>query len=168
MDLPQADNLCQFTPVMSPLLLPGQNRLSSIRGALGNSLGDAKIKAWTYGPCRYHRMEVLGALASVLSTLAVTSVLLYEAIRRVIDPFFRANQWERQAPCCTASYTRSLAYILSWITTTLTMAPGSIPGKCASVLSLHYCHSQSPGCLYDSWSAQIRSALSLQEDSASG
>jgi Co/Zn/Cd efflux system component len=31
-------------------------------------------------------MEVLGALASVLSTLAVTSVLLYEAIRRVLHP----------------------------------------------------------------------------------
>ena len=83
MDLPQADNLCQF---MSPLLLPEQNRLSSIGGALGNSLGDAKIEAWTYGLCRYHRMEVLGALASVLSTLAVTSVLLYEAIRKVFDP----------------------------------------------------------------------------------
>ena len=62
----------------------GTNRLSSIGGALGNSLGDNKIEAWTYGLCRYHRMEVLGALASVLSTLAVTSVLLYKAIRRVL------------------------------------------------------------------------------------
>ena len=83
MDLPQAENLCQFTPIMSLFLLPG---LSSVGGALDNSLGDAKIEAWTYGLCRYHRMEVLGALASVLSTLTVTSVLLYEALRRVLDP----------------------------------------------------------------------------------
>ena len=36
--------------------------------------------------CRYHRIEVLGALASVLSTWLVTGILLYEAVNRVINP----------------------------------------------------------------------------------
>lgn len=35
---------------------------------------------------RYHRIEVLGALASVLSTWLVTGILLYEAVNRVIKP----------------------------------------------------------------------------------
>eukprot|EP00884_Botryococcus_braunii_P013262 jgi/Botrbrau1/21937/Bobra.0249s0060.1 len=34
----------------------------------------------------YHRVEVLGALASVLSTWLVTGILVYEAIARVINP----------------------------------------------------------------------------------
>ena len=35
---------------------------------------------------RYHRIEVLGALASVLSTWLVTGILVYEAVNRVISP----------------------------------------------------------------------------------
>ena len=35
---------------------------------------------------RYHRIEVLGALASVLSTWLVTGILLYEAVNRVMSP----------------------------------------------------------------------------------
>lgn len=35
---------------------------------------------------RYHRVEVLGALASVLSTWLVTGILLYEAVFRIISP----------------------------------------------------------------------------------
>ncbi len=35
---------------------------------------------------RYHRIEVLGALASVLSTWLVTGILLYEAVNRILDP----------------------------------------------------------------------------------
>ena len=35
---------------------------------------------------RYHRIEVLGALASVLSTWLVTGILLYEAVNRILNP----------------------------------------------------------------------------------
>ncbi|KAK9861403.1 hypothetical protein WJX84_006624 [Apatococcus fuscideae] len=34
----------------------------------------------------YHRIEVLGALASVLSSWLVTGILVYEAIQRIIEP----------------------------------------------------------------------------------
>ena len=36
--------------------------------------------------CRYHRIEVLGALASVLSSWLVTGILVYEAIQRIFEP----------------------------------------------------------------------------------
>lgn len=36
--------------------------------------------------CRYHRMEVLGALVSVLLTWLVTGMLLWEAVNRIVDP----------------------------------------------------------------------------------
>ncbi len=36
--------------------------------------------------CRYHRIEVLGALASVLSSWLVTGILVYEAAQRIISP----------------------------------------------------------------------------------
>ena len=35
---------------------------------------------------RYHRIEVLGALASVLSTWLVTGILVYEAVARIMHP----------------------------------------------------------------------------------
>ena len=35
---------------------------------------------------RYHRIEVLGALASVLSSWLVTGILVYEAIQRIFEP----------------------------------------------------------------------------------
>lgn len=35
---------------------------------------------------RYHRIEVLGALASVLSTWLVTGILLWEAVDRIMHP----------------------------------------------------------------------------------
>ena len=35
---------------------------------------------------RYHRIEVLGALASVLSTWLVTGILLWEAVNRIMNP----------------------------------------------------------------------------------
>ena len=37
-------------------------------------------------PYRYHRIEVLGALASVLATWLVTGVLVWEAVGRMINP----------------------------------------------------------------------------------
>ena len=36
--------------------------------------------------CRYHRVEVLGALASVLSTWLVTGILVVEAVDRIFNP----------------------------------------------------------------------------------
>lgn len=36
--------------------------------------------------CRYHRVEVLGALASVLSIWLVTGILVYEAVNRILNP----------------------------------------------------------------------------------
>ena len=36
--------------------------------------------------CRFHRVEVLGALVSVLSTWLVTGILLWEAVLRVMNP----------------------------------------------------------------------------------
>ena len=36
--------------------------------------------------CRYHRVEVLAALASVLCSWAVTGVLVAEAVHRIINP----------------------------------------------------------------------------------
>ncbi len=36
--------------------------------------------------CRFHRVEVLGALVSVLSTWLVTGILLWEAIDRIRHP----------------------------------------------------------------------------------
>ena len=36
--------------------------------------------------CRYHRVEVLAALASVLCSWAVTGVLVAEAVHRIIEP----------------------------------------------------------------------------------
>lgn len=36
--------------------------------------------------CRYHRIEVLGALGSVLTVWLVTGVLLFEAVNRLITP----------------------------------------------------------------------------------
>ena len=35
---------------------------------------------------RYHRVEVLGALASVLSTWLVTGILVVEAVNRILNP----------------------------------------------------------------------------------
>ena len=35
---------------------------------------------------RYHRVEVLGALASVLTIWLVTGILVYEAVNRVLNP----------------------------------------------------------------------------------
>ena len=35
---------------------------------------------------RYHRVEVLGALASVLTIWLVTGILVYEAVNRVMNP----------------------------------------------------------------------------------
>jgi solute carrier family 30 (zinc transporter), member 2 len=34
----------------------------------------------------YHRVEVLGALISVLSTWLVTGILVYEAVYRILNP----------------------------------------------------------------------------------
>lgn len=36
--------------------------------------------------CRFHRIEVLGALVSVLSTWLVTGILLWEAVDRIRNP----------------------------------------------------------------------------------
>ena len=38
------------------------------------------------GARRYHRIEVLGALASVLSTWLVTGILVVEAVDRIQHP----------------------------------------------------------------------------------
>lgn len=38
---------------------------------------------FSYG---YHRIEVLGALASILSVWLVTGILLWEAVQRIINP----------------------------------------------------------------------------------
>ena len=50
-----------------------------------NSIASIRVEAicWL---CSFHRIEVLGALVSVLSTWLVTGILLWEAIDRIRHP----------------------------------------------------------------------------------
>lgn len=50
--------------------------------------------------CRYHRIEVLGALASVLSTWLVTGILVYEAVDRIMHPTHVDGKRERPRLAC--------------------------------------------------------------------
>ena len=49
---------------------------------------------------RYHRIEVLGALASVLSSWLVTGILVYEAAQRIVSPVKVNGKGGLLAPYC--------------------------------------------------------------------
>lgn len=64
------------------------DRRACFRGLRHNVAADAAAPTWCrlhlHG--RYHRVEVLGALASILTVWLVTGILLVEAIQRIITP----------------------------------------------------------------------------------
>lgn len=63
---------------------------------------------------RYHRIEVLGALASVLSTWLVTGVLVYEAIDRIRHPVQVNGKCTSACAChVQAAYDYNLAISLN-------------------------------------------------------
>lgn len=53
--------------------------------------------SYSYG---YHRVEILGALVSVLTIWAVTGALLWEAVQRIIKPDAVDGKCERAAHGC--------------------------------------------------------------------
>lgn len=65
---------------------------------------------FSYG---YHRVEVLGALASVMTVWLVTGILLFEAVQRIINPEHvdGKSEWG----CCNKQHRCSqLLRVLGW------------------------------------------------------